>query len=112
MTTVFSCSYNFIEEYEKKASDFMSKTDGFAEYYLGTIIADTAAGAGTELIRCTVGMAQVKDVTSIAEKTKRVRAERINIVCAKDLIMNRHRFKNGSDFTDSFRRAVAAVDKL
>ena len=102
----------FVTEYEKKASDLMTRTDGFAEYYLGTIIADTAAGAGTELIRRTVGMAQVKDVTSIADKAKRVRAERINIVCAKDLIMNRHKFKNGSDFTDSFRRAVAAVDKL
>ena len=101
----------FIAEYRKGASDIMSRTNGFAEYYLGTIIADTAAGAGTELIRRTVGMAQVKDVTSIADKTKRIRAERINILCAKDLIMNRHKIKNGSDFTDSLHKAIAAVDK-
>jgi 5-methylthioribose kinase len=88
----------------------MAKTKGFAEYYLDTIIADTAAGAGTELVRRTVGMAQVKDVTTIADRAKRVRAERINILCAKDLIMNRTKFKTGGDFTAAFRRAIATVD--
>jgi 5-methylthioribose kinase len=100
----------FLAEYAKKVTDIMAKTEGFAEYYLGTIIADTAAGAGTELIRRTVGMAQVKDVTTIADRAKRVRAERINILCAKDLIMNRAAFKTGDDFVSAFRGAVKAVD--
>jgi 5-methylthioribose kinase len=100
----------FLAEYKKKATDIMAKTEGFAEYYLDTIIADTAAGAGTELVRRTVGMAQVKDVTTIADRAKRVRAERINILCAKDLIMNRTKFKTGGDFTAAFRRAIAAAD--
>ena len=100
----------FLVEFKKKVTDIMAKTEGFAEYYLGTIIADTAAGAGTELVRRTVGMAQVKDVTTIADKAKRIRAERINILCAKDLIMNRTKFKTGEDFTASFRRAIAAAD--
>ncbi|MDR1389403.1 MAG: S-methyl-5-thioribose kinase [Treponema sp.] len=96
----------FLAEYAKKAGDIMAATEGFAEYYLDTIIADTAAGCGTELIRRTVGMAQVKDVTAIADRAKRVRAERINIRCAKDLIMNRASFKTGDDFTAAFQRAV------
>jgi 5-methylthioribose kinase len=100
----------FLAEYAKKVTDIMAKTEGFAEYYLDTIIADTAAGAGTELVRRTVGMAQVKDVTTIADKAKRVRAERINILCAKDLIMNRAAFKTGDDFVSAFRRAIKAVD--
>jgi 5-methylthioribose kinase len=100
----------FLVEYAKKVSDVMAKTEGFAEYYLGTIIADTAAGTGTELVRRTVGMAQVKDVTTIADKAKRVRAERINILCAKDLIKNRARFKTGGDFTAAFLAAVKAAD--
>jgi 5-methylthioribose kinase len=99
----------FLAEFAKKASDVMAKTEGFAEYYLGTIIADTAAGAGTELVRRTVGMAQVKDVTTIADRAKRVRAERINILCAKDLIMNRAQFKTGADFTAAFKKAIKAV---
>ncbi|MDR0448152.1 MAG: phosphotransferase, partial [Treponema sp.] len=101
----------FIAEYKKKVTDIMARTEGFAEYYLDTIIADTAAGAGTELVRRTVGMAQVKDVTTIADKKKRIRAERINILCAKDLIMNRAAFKTGKDFTASFCKAVEAADK-
>ncbi|MCL1927232.1 MAG: S-methyl-5-thioribose kinase [Treponema sp.] len=101
----------FIAEYGKKVTDLMAKTEGFAEYYLDTIIADTAAGAGTELVRRTVGMAQVKDVTTIADKNKRIRAERINILCAKDLVMNRVKFKTGKDFTASFSKAIAAADK-
>jgi len=101
----------FITEYRKKVTDLMAKTEGFAEYYLDTIIADTAAGAGTELVRRTVGMAQVKDVTTIADKKKRIRAERINILCAKDLIMNRSKIKTGKDFVDSFLKAIAAADK-
>jgi 5-methylthioribose kinase len=100
----------FFAEYAKKVTDIMAKTEGFAEYYLDTIIADTAAGTGTELVRRTVGMAQVKDVTSIANKAKRIRAERINILCAKDLIINRAKFKAGDDFIAAFRRAVKAVD--
>ncbi|GHV85611.1 methylthioribose kinase [Spirochaetia bacterium] len=99
----------FLVEFKKKAADVMAKTEGFAEYYLDTIIADTAAGAGTELIRRTVGMAQVKDVTTIADKNKRIRAERINILCAKDLIKNRVQFKTGGDFTASFHRAITAA---
>jgi len=101
----------FIVEYKKKVTDLMAKTEGFAEYYLDTIIADTAAGTGTELVRRTVGMAQVKDVTTIADRAKRIRAERINILCAKDLVMNRAKFRTGKDFTASFHRAIAAADK-
>lgn len=101
----------FIAEYKRTVTDIMAKTEGFAEYYLDTIIADTAAGAGTELVRRTVGMAQVKDVTTIADKQKRIRAERINILCAKDLIMNRAQFKTGGDFVAAFRKAIASADK-
>jgi 5-methylthioribose kinase len=102
----------FLAEYSKKVTDIMAKTKGFAEYYLDSIIADTAAGAGTELVRRTVGMAQVKDVTTIADRAKRIRAERINILCAKDLIMNRSGFKTGADFVAAFRRAIEAADAV
>jgi 5-methylthioribose kinase len=100
----------FLKCYKERVTDVMAKTPGFAEYYLDTIIADTAACTGTELIRRTVGMAQVKDVTTIPDAAKRVRAERINILCAKDCIMNRAQFKNGAAFVAAFVRAAAAVE--
>jgi 5-methylthioribose kinase len=102
----------FLVCFKERVTDVMAKTEGFAEYYLGTILADTAAGTGTELIRRTVGMAQVKDVTTIADQAKRVRAERVNILCAKDLIMNRAKFQTGDDFVHAFRRAVKAVSAV
>jgi 5-methylthioribose kinase len=100
----------FLAEFRARATEIMARTEGFAEWYLGTIIADTAAGCGTELVRRTVGMAQVKDVTTIADRKKRLRAERINILCAKDLILHRAQVKTGADFTAAFKRAAAAAD--
>jgi len=100
----------FLAAYREKASDLMAKTQGFAEYYLDTVIADTAGCTGLELIRRTVGMAQVKDVTTIPDTEKRARAERTNILCAKDCIMNRAAFHTGKDFIAAWKRAAAAAE--
>jgi 5-methylthioribose kinase len=99
----------FLVSYDQHVSDHMAKTEGFKEYYLNSILADTAAYTGTELIRRTVGMAQVKDVTTIADPQKRARAERVNVLCAKDCIMHRSSFMRGSDFIDALNRAVQAT---
>ncbi|GHU40418.1 methylthioribose kinase [Spirochaetia bacterium] len=91
------------------ATDVMAKTSGFAEYYIDAIIADTAACCGVELIRRTVGMAQVKDITTIPGKEKRLRAEKINILCAKNCILNRTKFKTGGDFISALKTAASQV---
>jgi 5-methylthioribose kinase len=96
----------FFDYYRRHATDPMAKTEGFADWYLGTILADTAGCTGTELIRRTVGMAQVKDVTTISDRQKRLLAERTNIYCAKDCIMNRAKFNSGANFVDSFTKAA------
>jgi 5-methylthioribose kinase len=87
----------------------MAKTEGFKEHYLNTVLADTAAYTGTELIRRTVGMAQVKDVTTIQDPQMRAFAERVNILCAKDCIMHRDLFIQGNDYIDALNRAVQAA---
>jgi len=99
----------FLACFDECATDVMAKTEGFKEYYLDTILIDTAAYAGTELIRRTVGMAQVKDVTTIADPEKRAYAERVNILCAKDFIMNRRSYKTGADFVAALKRAIEAA---
>ncbi|MDR0273200.1 MAG: S-methyl-5-thioribose kinase [Clostridiales bacterium] len=91
----------FIKYFKNNASDYMLKTEDFMRHYLDTILEDTAAYAGTELIRRTVGMAQVKDITTIENAEKRAEAERINILCAKKMIMNRKNFKTGKDFAEA-----------
>ena len=100
----------FLKRFEENVADYMAKVEGFGEYYLATVLTDTAGYTGTELIRRTVGMAQVKDITTITDAEKRARAERINILCAKEMIMKRINFRVGVDFTKALTRAVDAAE--
>ncbi len=93
--------------YKENVTDTMAKTEGFLEWYLGTVLADTAAVAGMESIRRTVGMANVKDITSIPDLDKRARAEKIVITLAKKYIMNRESFLSGADYRKAMEEAIA-----
>ncbi|SDE51530.1 hypothetical protein [Sporomusa acidovorans] len=84
----------------------MAKTEGFLEFYLDTVLADTAGITGMELIRRTDGLANVKDITGIPDETKRMRAERIIVTFAKECIMQREALKNGQDYIDSINKAI------
>ena len=100
----------FIKCFDECVTEPMAKVPGFREFYLDSILSDTAGYAGTELHRRTVGMAQVKDVTTIADSEKRAYAERVNIICGKDYILNRTEFKTGADFVNAVLRADKAAE--
>jgi len=89
--------------YRENVRDIMMRDDGYREHYLASVLADTAGAAGLELNRRTVGMANVKDLTTIADADKRARAERLCILCAKRFIKERYNFKNGADFLNVLR---------
>ena len=99
----------FLKAFDACVTDRMAKTPGFKEWYLGSVMTDTAAYAGTELIRRTVGMAQVKDVTTISDPDKRAYCERLNVLCAKAYILNRAAFQTGEDFLEAVRKAAEAA---
>ncbi len=99
----------FRKTFDECVTEPMAKVEGFREEYLKSILSDTAAYTGTELHRRTVGMAQVKDVTTIADPEKRAYAEKLNIIAGKDFILNRTGFAAGKDFVDAVRRAEAAL---
>lgn len=103
----------FIEKfnaaYDANVTDYMAKTEGFKEWYLGTVLRDTAAVSGLEMIRRIVGLANVKDITTIADEAKRVQAEKISILTAKDFIMNRDQFRTGKDFVGALKGALERV---
>ena len=93
--------------FKENVTDTMAKTEGFMEWYLDGVLRDTAAVAGFESIRRTVGMANVKDITSISDEKKRARAEKIIITLAKDYIMNRETsFKSGADYINAIEKAI------
>ncbi|MGZ9586925.1 S-methyl-5-thioribose kinase [Paenibacillus marinisediminis] len=88
----------FMKLYHEAATDRVAKIPGFDVYYLNGIISDAAAVAGMELIRRIIGLAGVKDVTSIADPTARARAEKLLLVIGKTFIMQRAGIRTGDDF--------------
>ena len=87
----------------------MAKAPGYKDYYLGTILADTAAVTGLELIRRTVGMANVKDLTTIADEEKRARAEKICVLAAKRYIKERAALHTGAGFLKVLKDTIASL---
>lgn len=94
---------NNAQAYEK-ASEYTAKYKGFKEYYLDTILRDTAAVTGLEGIRRIVGIAHVKDITSIQHEEKRTKAERLCMLASKRFIMKREELKTGKDFLEVIKQ--------
>ena len=95
----------FNKKYDEEVTEPMAKVRGFKEWYLNDILNDTAGYCGTELHRRTVGMANVKDVTTIADADKRIWVERLNILCGKDCILNAEKFRSGKDYVEAVQKA-------
>ncbi len=93
----------FLKVWKEEAKEILAKTPGFADWYLSQVIHDTAAVAGLELCRRIVGMAHVKDITSIENESARLRAERICITVAKLYIKNRKNYTFGEQFVNTLK---------
>ncbi|WP_055665173.1 S-methyl-5-thioribose kinase [Desnuesiella massiliensis] len=90
----------FLKVWAEKATERVAKYEGFAEYYLNTVLRDTAAVAGLELCRRILGIAHVKDVTTIKDAEKRAAAEKFCLVYGKELVMNREAMLDGKSYLD------------
>lgn len=88
----------FTKKFDEVATDNLARTEGFCEYYLNGVMADTAATAGMELIRRIVGVAKVKDITLIEDEARRAKLEQKLLVIAKQLIMNRASILTADDW--------------
>jgi 5-methylthioribose kinase len=93
----------FLKTWREGATEIIAKVDGFDEWYLKTILRDTAGVAGLELCRRIVGMARVKDITSIQDENARQRAERICMTIAKKYIKNRESYIWGEHFVNTIK---------
>ncbi len=100
----------FLALFTSSVTDPLGRTPGYAEWFLSTILADTAGVAGLEILRRTVGAAQVKDLTTIEPPESRALAERIVILTAKDYIMRRAEFTRGEDFVRALVGAARRLD--
>lgn len=97
----------FNQTYDQCATERTAVYKGFKEYYLGTVIRDTSAVTGCELCRRTLGIAHVKDITTIPDAGKRARAEKICLSAGKKFIVDREKVKRGRDFMDIFNESEA-----
>jgi 5-methylthioribose kinase len=102
----------FIEKFSKSwdeyVTDIMAKEPGFKQWYIDQILESTAGVTGLELTRRIIGLAKVKDITSISDPNDRVRAERICLTLAKKLIKNRDTFKKGEHYLEELFHALNA----
>lgn len=96
-------SVKFLEAWKVHVTDIMAKEEGFDRWYLQSVLEDTAAVTGLELIRRIVGLAKVKDITSIAGEEARARAERICLQAAKSFILQASTHKTGNDFLQTLK---------
>jgi len=97
--------------WKENVTEVFAKVKGFDEWYLNNVLADTAAVTGLELSRRIIGMAQVKDITTIPDENARVRAERFCLTSAKDFIKNRTAYRCGNDFINTLKSSVAKFPK-
>ncbi|EGL82405.1 5-methylthioribose kinase [Caldalkalibacillus thermarum TA2.A1] len=93
----------FLAAWDEKATERVAKYPGFREYYLDSILKDTAAVTGLELCRRIIGIAHVKDITSIEDQSKRVRAEKLCLSAGKTFILERETMKHGVDYVKVIR---------
>jgi 5-methylthioribose kinase len=101
----------FLALFASTVIDPLGKAPGYAEWFLATVIRDSAGVAGLEMIRRTVGAAQVKDLTTIEPPEARALAERIVILTAKDYIMRRAEYRQGEDFVHALNGAALILER-
>jgi 5-methylthioribose kinase len=100
-------SDKFLKSWQENVTEILAKEEGFNKWYLCTVLRDTAAVTGLELSRRIIGLAHVKDITSISDEKARVRAERICLTAAKDFIKKRENFQKGKDFLATLKEAIS-----
>ncbi|MGG3640056.1 S-methyl-5-thioribose kinase [Bacillus gobiensis] len=96
----------FLQLWDEKVTEQTAVLPGFKEIYLDAIIEDAAAVTGLELCRRIIGIAHVKDMTSIAEQSDRVTAEKICLTAGKAFILKRSEIRTGNDFFNRLRDSV------
>ena len=90
------------KKYDDIVTFSLYKNEGFKEYYLNSILADSIGYAGTEMIRRTVGDSKVAEISSLELSDKKLVMERALIKTAILFIKNRNSINKGKKLIDIF----------
>ncbi|WP_095407489.1 S-methyl-5-thioribose kinase [Bacillus wudalianchiensis] len=104
-------SEKFLQLWNETAAEQTATLPKFKEWYLDSILEDTAAVTGLELCRRVIGIAHVKDLTSISDAKDRTAAEKICLIAGKTFILDRTSIRTGDDFVKVLRHSVNQFSK-
>jgi len=96
----------FSKAWDEHATEIVAKNSDFKQHYMHNILKDTAGMAGLELARRIVGLAKVKDITTIEPIENRLKAERLCLRVAQTLILNPHDFSQGGNYVTALQNAL------
>ena len=98
------------ERLEKRYDEWVTlplyRIPAFREEGIGSVMADAAGYAGTEIIRRTVGDSKVMEITSVTDPEQRIPMERALVYFGAELIKNRAGFREGRELTELFERML------
>lgn len=101
---------SFIEIYEKNiendAQTKMLNNKAFTDFYLTQILSDSAAYAGTEMIRRTIGVAKVWDLERVQDDKNIELIEKTLIKIGTELILNRDKMLNAKSYEELLNKNV------
>lgn len=101
----------FQKTWDVYATELTANNQVFKEEYLRDVLRDTAGMAGLELSRRVVGLAKVKDITTIEPIEKRLQAERICLLVANELILHPQNFETGEAYIVALQNAQQEESK-
>jgi 5-methylthioribose kinase len=101
----------FRTAWDEHATEVVAKNADFKEHYIQNILKDTAGMAGLELARRIVGLAKVKDITTIEPIENRLKAERLCLRVSTELILNPLEFQTGGQYITALQNAQQEENK-
>ena len=87
---------------ESANEPFAKNEPTILEVYLSQVLKDTAGMAGLEMNRRIVGLAKVKDITSLTHE-QRIIAERLCMLTANEFILNQSVYQSGAKYVDTLK---------
>lgn len=103
----------FKQAFCENNNDPSAHVEGFIDWYLENILQNISGVAGIEISRRLLGIVEAKiaDIETITDEKARIKAEKISLSLAKELIINRQDIKSGIDFIARLKRAEEIYEK-
>ncbi|MBE9524455.1 MAG: S-methyl-5-thioribose kinase [Chloroflexi bacterium] len=100
-TTQFNAVWDTygLEHYAKNSEVFKS-------FYLSQVLEDTAGYCACEMIRRTTGSSHVAEMDEYSDKTKHEKAQKVNILLAKEILLNQTSYVAGLDYKELLEQVL------